>query len=87
MQKRYTMIKEDEFTSKNKIAYSRKAEKSHDFGKVGRATLRNKNNVPFGEYNVQLFDMNYKLKKQQEHYEKLKMMEVTLPAFNSKHHH
>lgn len=31
--------------------------------------------------------MNYKLKKQQEHYEKLKMMEVTLPAFNSKHHH
>jgi hypothetical protein len=87
MQKRYTMIDEEEFNSKNKNAFSRKAEKSHDFGKVARATLRNHNDVPFGEYNLQMFDMNYKVKKQQEHYEKLKMMEVTLPAFNSKHHH
>jgi hypothetical protein len=30
--------------------------------------------------------MDYKVKKQKEHYEKLKMMEVTLPAFNSKPH-
>lgn len=64
MQNRYTMIKEDDIVLKNKNSFIRKAEKMHDFGTVGRTTLRNPNASPFGEYNVQLFDMNYKLLKQ-----------------------
>lgn len=65
MQKRYTMINEEEFILNNKNAFARnKPDKAHDFGTVARATLRNHNNVPFGEYNVQIFDMNYKIKKQ-----------------------
>ena len=59
MQNRYTMINEDEILRNKK-----KAEKLHDFGTAARTTLRNKNEAPFGEYNIHLFDMNYKLLKQ-----------------------
>ena len=45
--------------------------------------LESKSN-PFGNYNLEYFDMQYRLKKKQEHIDKLRIMEVSLPAFNTK---
>ena len=39
----------------------------------GNLELMTKNN-PFGSYNVDLFDIDYRIKKRQEHIEKLKIM-------------
>ena len=46
--------------------------------------MRKGEKVPFGEYNTKNYDIEYKLMKQMEHFEKLKLMEVTLPVFNRK---
>lgn len=39
---------------------------------------------PLCAYNLEYFDLQYRVKKSQEHIEKLKIMEVTIPAFNTK---
>lgn len=51
---------------------------------VERGEVRNKEDTPFLKYNVDQLDLEYKLRKQREHQNRLKYMEVQLPAFNSR---
>jgi hypothetical protein len=41
-------------------------------------------NPVVGLYNVSNFDINYRLKKKLEHQQKLRLMEVSVPPFDSK---
>ena len=46
----------------------------HGFGAAARSTLRRGEKVPFGEYNTKNYDIEYRMMKQMEHFEKLKLM-------------
>jgi hypothetical protein len=86
MQKRFTIIKEDDPRFKSKGSFVRRPEKGHTFGVSPRATIRNRNDNPFGEYDLRHYNIEHRLERQQEQYQKLRLMEVTLPAFNTKQH-
>jgi hypothetical protein len=39
--------------------------------------------IPFGNYNVNQFDMSEKMRKKRSHIEKLKAMDISVPGFES----
>lgn len=91
MQKKFTFVDEEAFRMKDRAAFWRrpgagdKEPASSSFlGKGERNGWEMNRSGPFGSYNLNHFDMQHKIDKQREQLEKLRMMEVEIPAFNSR---
>lgn len=55
------MLKEEDILLKNKGTFAKKPELTHNFGKAARTTLRKKVDVPFGQYNIKNYDIEYRI--------------------------
>lgn len=75
------MINEKDYEHKPLVNHHEKVE--IPFLSSSSRIIEKGNSIPFGNYNLNLFDMSEKAKKKKDHLDKLRAMDISIPGFES----